>query len=132
MLAAIPLLAIAVIAYNVAALILRADLAHPLFAIDLPSGAAWSLSTGDLLICLALILLFFEVLKATRAIGAAILDHVASMALFVICLLEFLLVPACGTSVFLVITLTTFIDVIAGFSVGVASARRDISVTDRL
>ena len=132
MLAALPLLAIAVVAYNILALVLGIDLARPLFAVALPSGAAWSLSMGDLLICLALVLLFFEVLKATRAAGAAVLDHAASMAVFVICLLEFLLVPGCGTSVFLIITLTAFIDVIAGFSVGVASARRDISVSDRL
>jgi hypothetical protein len=51
------------------------------------------------------------------------------MVLFVVALLEFLLVPACGTSVFLIITALTLIDVIAGFTVSLSTARRDIAIT---
>jgi hypothetical protein len=84
-----------------------------------------------LLICSGLVLLFFEILKATVVSGASSLDHALSMALFVLPL-EFILFKACGTTVFMIIALLTFIDVIAGFSISVATARRDISVSDRL
>ena len=51
------------------------------------------------------------------------------MVLFVVALLEFLLVPARGTSVFLIITALTLIDVIAGFAVSLSTARRDITIS---
>ena len=62
-----------------------------------------------------------------RRAGAG--DHALSMTLFVIALLEFLLVPACGTSVFLIVTALTLIDVIAGFAVSLSTARRDIAIS---
>lgn len=50
------------------------------------------------------------------------------MILFVVALLEFLLVTACGTDVFLLLTALTLIDVISGFAVSLSTARRDISI----
>jgi hypothetical protein len=132
MLKAFPLLAIVVILYNVLAFVAGPGLADPVAAVELPSGAVWAFTVGELLICSGLVLLFFEIFKATVVSGASSLDHALSMALFVVCLLGFLLVKACGTSVFMIIALLTFIDVIAGFSISVATARRDISVSDRL
>ena len=96
-------------------------------AATLPSGAAWSLSVGDLLILAGVALLFFEIVKASRSRRAGI-DHALSMVLFVVALLEFLLVRGCGTSVFLIITALTLIDVIAGFTVSISTARRDIAI----
>src|SRR4029450_2071011 len=46
------------------------------------------------------------------------------MVLFVVALPEFLLVPARGTSVFLIITALSLIDVIAGFAVSRAARHR--------
>jgi hypothetical protein len=132
MLKAFPLLAIVVILYNVFAFMAGPGLADPVAAVELPSGAVWTFTVGELMICGGLVLLFFEIFKATVVSGASSLDHALSMALFVVCLLEFLLVKACGTSVFMIIALLTFIDVIAAFSISVATARRDISVSDRL
>jgi hypothetical protein len=132
MLKAFPLLAIVVILYNVFAFVAGPGLADPVAAVELPSGAVWTFTVGELMICGGLVLLFFEIFKATVVSGASSLDHALSMALFVVCLLEFLLVKACGTSVFMIIALLTFIDVIAAFSISVATARRDISVSDRL
>jgi hypothetical protein len=132
MLASLPLLVFVVIAYDVLVLLVGLDPGRRLFATVLPSGGIWTMQLGDLLVCAGLILLYLEILKATRTTRASALDHALSTGLFVVCLLEFLLVPACATSVFLILTLTTFIDVIAGFSVGVATARRDISIGGRL
>jgi len=50
------------------------------------------------------------------------------MAVFVAALLEFLLLKGFGTLTFFLITLMTFIDVIAGFTVTIQGARRDFGV----
>lgn len=101
-------------------------LESPWLAVTLPSGAAWSLSAGDGVVLVGLVCLYVEVAKSTRTRMTAVLDHVASLALFVVALLEFLLWPAAGHSAFLLITVMCLVDVIAGFTVGMAVARRDI------
>ena len=125
---AIPFLAIIVIAYNVIALLTGLALSGAMMSATLPSGAAWTLTVGELLILAGIALLFLEIVKASRSRTAGV-DHALSMMLFVVALLEFLLVPTCGTSVFLIITALTFIDVIAGFTVSLSAARRDIAIT---
>ena len=125
---AILFLAIIVIAYNVIALLTGPALSSAVISAALSSGAAWTLTLGDLLILAGISLLFLEIVKASHSRRAGV-DHALSMVLFVVTLLEFLLVPACGTSVFLIITALTLIDVIAGFSVSLSTARRDIAIT---
>ncbi len=127
MFTAIPLLTIIFITYNVIALLTGPELSRSIIEATLPSGAAWTLTLGDLLILIGIALLFLEIVKATRSRRAG-MDHAMSMVLFVIALLEFLLVPACGTDVFLIITALTLTDVIAGFSVSLSTARRDIAI----
>ena len=61
------------------------------------------LTVRELIILAGISLLFLEIIKASRSRRAGV-DHALSMVLFVVALLEFLLVPACGTSVFLIIT----------------------------
>ena len=48
--------------------------------------------------------------------------------MFVICLIEFLTVKEAATSVFFIIMFIALIDVIAGFSVTIRAARRDLNV----
>jgi hypothetical protein len=127
MFAFIPFLTIVVVAYNVIALLTGPSLATAVTGARLPSGADWVLTVGDLLILAGIALLFLEILKASRSARTSGLDHALSMGLFVVALLEFLLVPACGTGVFLIITGLTLIDVIAGFTVSLSTARRDIT-----
>ena len=78
--------------------------------------------------CLGLLTLFFELLKSTGIGRAAIVNHAFSMVLFIICLIEFLMLDAFATSVFFLITLMCLLDVMAGFIVTLAAARRDIGV----
>ena len=56
------------------------------------------------------------------------LDHGLSMVVFVVCLVEFLLVKQAATSVFFFITLASMIDVIAGYTIGIRVARRDLQI----
>lgn len=129
----IPLLVLAFIAYNLVVLFganIPADeiLRKPLFQIPMLRGSQWIFSKGDLIILLTMILLFFELIKATYTSSSSLIDHGLSMVVFIACLVEFLVVPQAATSVFFFIMIATLIDVVAGFSIGIRTARRDFNI----
>ena len=131
MFAAIPLLALPVIVYNLIAFTSGAGGAEgamnsPLFTIHMPTSAAWVVTLGDLLLAASLVVLFVELLKSTTSRRIAIINHSLSMILFIVCLIEFLLAPVFATSTFFLITVMVLLDVLAGFIVTIVSARRDI------
>ena len=128
MLRVFPLLILVLAAYNVVVFFTKLTTESAVFAIALPSKDALAVSLGGLLVVLGLLLLYVEIVKATRTSTVAVVDHVLSMAVFVAALLEFLLLKGFGTLTFFLITLTTFIDVIAGFTVTIQGARRDFGV----
>jgi len=129
---AIPLLLIVVVIWNILVFMTGTPLTAQALSIGLPSATVLTVTTGEALVGLGLILLYFEILKSTRTTGASIIDHVLSMALFVVVLLELILVPAMGTGSFALVVLLTLVDVIAGFTVTISTARRDIGLGDRL
>jgi hypothetical protein len=141
MLIALPLLVIPVVLYNIVVLTgvvsggsgaglgaLSADstLREALFSIPMASGAGWTVGVGDLILFLSLILLFFELLKSTSSQKVAIVNHALSMILFVVCLVEFLLIPGFATSTFFLIGTMVLLDVLAGFIVTIISSRKDL------
>lgn len=135
MFAAFPLLALPVLVYNLIALTLDGGLksidasgrmTEALFTIRMTSQVDWPVSLGDLLLAASLVVLFIELLKSTTSRSIAIINHSLSMILFIVCLVEFLLLPAFATSTFFLITLMVVLDVLAGFIVTIVSARRDI------
>ena len=128
MLRVFPLLILVVAAYNAIVFFTQLTPASALFSIALPSKDALGITLGGLLVVLGLLLLYVEIVKATRTSGAAVVDHVLSMAVFVVALLEMILMKGFGTLTFFLITLMTFIDVIAGFTVTIQGARRDFGV----
>ncbi|MDO9416634.1 hypothetical protein [Pararhizobium sp.] len=133
MIAAIPLMIVPFVLYNLAMTGVLggggiAVLDTQVMSLSMLSGAIWTLALGDLFILIALVLLFVEILKATRTSSKALMDHLLSMVLFVIFLVEFLLVPGAATQIFFILMTISFIDVIAGFSVSMRSAGRDISI----
>lgn len=132
MLAAIPLMIVPLIAYNLVLIGLVgggvASLGSTITSLSMMSGATWTMSLGDLLITVSLVLLFIEVLKATRTGSWSVIDHMLSMFVFVAFLVEFLLVRDAATQVFFILMVIAFIDVIAGFSVSIRSAGRDVSI----
>jgi len=125
----IPLIVIAFILYNVVVLMFGVEalgnLALP--EIHMLSGGTWRFTWGDAIILLTLILLFIEIVKATYTTTSSLVDHGLSMLVFVACLVEFLLTPQAATSVFFLIMTATMIDVIAGFTIGIRVARRDLA-----
>ncbi len=134
LLAAAPLPILPVAAYNLYFLTLggglkthdaHARLTAPLFTLTTAPGGVWPVSAADLTVAAALVVLFIELLKAGASRRIALVNHSLAMALFVACLVELLLAPACATSTFFLITLTVLLDVVAGFIVTVAGGRRE-------
>jgi hypothetical protein len=99
-----------------------------LFKFKLMSGAIWFMTVGDLFVIVGLICLFIEVLKSTRTSQAAIMDHILSTLVFIVFLIEFIMVRGAGTSTFFILSLMSLFDVIAGFTVTITTARRDITM----
>ena len=144
-----PLLVIPVALYNLRAIgfggsvemanefgeIIRADSAPILSLLNdrflgLPmiSGVDWILTKGDAILLLAVVFLFLEILKSTSTGTSTIINHAVSMILFIVCLIQFLLLPNFATSTFFILMSMTLLDVLAGVVVTIVSARRDFGV----
>lgn len=134
---AIPLMIIAFILYNVVVLLGGNEAADTILRkviFSVPSIRAnvegvrtyWTFTWGDLILLVSFLVLFVEILKATYTSTASLLDHGFSMLVFIACLIEFLLVDRAFTSVFFMIMVATLIDVVAGYTIGIRVARRDI------
>ena len=77
---------------------------------------------------ITMIFLFVELIKATYTSAASLVDHGLSMLVFIICIIEFLVVDAAATSVFFFVMVGALIDVVAGFTIGIRVARRDLTI----
>ena len=106
--------------------VVRGHLADAWMRVPMASGVEWVVTFGDVMVMLALLLLFIELLKSTSTGTAAIFNHALSMLVFIICLVEFLLHPAFATSTFFLIMIMSLLDVLAGVIVTIVSARRDV------
>lgn len=133
MMAAFPLMVVPLALYNMAMIGLFGG--HGIAALDgvivsLPmlSGAVWTMRSGDLLIVVALVMLFLEIVKASRNSAGSLMNHMLSIIVFVAFLVEFLLVQGAATQIFFILMTITFIDVIGGFVVSLRTAGRDISI----
>jgi hypothetical protein len=134
-----PLLLIAVVLYNLLAFtapwltgtsmdaVLSRSLDMRMF-----SGDVWHFTTGDLIVLVTLVLLFVEVLKSTGTGAVNVLNHGLSMGTFVLALIEFMVVPGFSTSTFFLIMAMTLFDVVAGFTVSIVAAKRDLGTTGTL
>lgn len=134
---AIPLILFVFIFYNILVLLgggsgtaVETDklLRDVLLPIRMLNDQVWNFSWGDLIVLLLFFTLFAELLKATYTSSTSLLDHGLSMLVFVICLIEFLMVPQAQTSVFFFIVIATLIDVVAGYTIGIRVARRDLAI----
>lgn len=128
MLLSLPLMIVPLALYNALAFGAAVDWAGTAVSVGMVSGNGFVLTNGDLLVVLALVLLFAEVLKATRTGAGSILDHLLSTAVFIAALVEFLLVGLAATATFFLLTVIALIDVAAGFSITIRAARRDVAL----
>ena len=123
----VPLLALVVAVYTALALVASGWLGTVLFSLPLLSGATLLFRGDDLLLVVSLFLLGIEISRATSSSSAAILNHVLSLLVFIIALIGFIVMPQLGNTTFFLILLMTLIDVIAGFTVTITAARRNVS-----
>ncbi len=118
---AFPLLLVPFALYNIIAFILNLPFTDTVLTIPLMANGSLPVTTGDLLLVVAMLLLYVEFIKAARFVARAPMDHVLSFLLFVAMVCELMLVPRAATSTLLLLAVLSFVDVIAGVSV---SARR--------
>jgi len=122
-----PLMIVPVIIYSVVVMFMGGDLTSPIFAVPMSSGQL-DLSQGDILVILGMFFLFIELVKAAGSGTATIINHAASMLVFVIAFGLFLLSEGFGTATFFLIALMTLMDTVAGFIITIVAARRDLAV----
>ena len=128
----LPMLVLALIAYNLALTMghdFRLPPSQPLWQATLISGAAWSAGWNEVMIVGGLALLFIEILKSTRTTQSSTLEHLLSMLVFIIFIVEFLVVAGAGTNVFFLLGLMSLIDVMGGYAISIAVARKDLNIT---
>ncbi len=125
-----PMLAVVLIAYNVIMLTGDSIQTNPdLIRIPLMANDdVMHLKLGDILVMLGIVFLYFEILKATRASKSTIIDHALSLVVFIVFLIEYIVVAGAGTATFMILTLMSLLDVIAGFTITISTSRRDISL----
>ena len=125
---AFPLLLVPFALYNMVAFLLELPFETPLFGFSLLSGERFAVNVGDLLVILGVLLIYLEILKATRLAAKAVMDHLLSVMLFAAMVFEFVSVPRAATSVFLILIALSFVDVITGLSVATPDPRRRIAL----
>ena len=124
-----PLLVIPFAIYNMIAFLMPGlNWTDKIATIHLMSGQDWTVTTEDVLIAFAILLLAGEIMKATRISTRSIVDHILSLVLFIAMLVEFLLVKQAGSSTFFILMVTSIVDVVAGFTVTTRTAQRDLMV----
>lgn len=142
MFAVLPFLGLLVVAYAIIAILgpgtfgydggMSEFLNSTMFSITgLPSVSPenpWTVTMGDVLVTIGLVLLALEVLKATNTNKLSLGNHGLSALVFVLSLVMFIMVPNFGTTTFFLITAMTLFDVLVGMLTTIITARRDIGV----
>ncbi len=133
MIAAFPLLLVPLALYNLAMIGLMGEggaaaLEKVVLSLSMLSGAVWTMSLGDLMIVIGLVALFFEIVKATRTGSGSLINHMLSLVVFILFLVEFLLVQGAATQIFFILMTIAFLDVIGGFVISIRTAGRDVSI----
>ncbi len=128
----VPLFVFVILLYVIMALLLPEGAlelgAEALFTMELPSGSLWKPSWSGIFIMFGVVMLYFEVIKSTKTNTLASVEHVFSIGVFILALMLFILYKPTGTSTFLIITLMSLLDVVAGLSISIAAARRDFNM----
>lgn len=134
MLRSFPLLLLAVVLYNLLAAVhgFAAPAMDTMLSYHVPvkmfSGQIWQFSVGDLVVVISLALLFVEVVKSTRTTAIEVINHALSMLVFIVALVEFITLPAFATSPFFFLVTMTVFDIVAGFTISIVAAKRDLGV----
>jgi hypothetical protein len=113
---AFPLLLVPFALYNMVAFLLDLPFGDMLFSIPVLAGRSLPVSTGDAIVLLGVLFLYLEFLKVMRLRYRPVMDHLLSLLLFGLMVLELLALPKAATSTFLILAAFSLIDVIGGLS----------------
>jgi hypothetical protein len=128
---AFPLLLLPFAFFNIVVFLLNnMPFTETVFTIPLPSepnmplvfDRSMPVRLGDLIVAIGMLLLYVEVVKAARPGGKGVIDHLLSFIVFLAMAAELVLVPraavpAGATPTLLLLTVLSFVDVIAGLSI---------------
>ncbi len=92
------------------------------------SGDTWHFGVNDLLVLIALVMLFVEIVKATRTTSREIVNHALSMLTFVFAIICFITLKGFATSTFFLIMGMCLFDVIAGYTISIVAAEHDLGL----
>jgi hypothetical protein len=113
---AFPLLLVPFALYNMVAFLLDLPFGDMLLSVPLLAGRSLPVSTGDAIVLLGVLFLYLEFLKVMRLRYRPVMDHLLSLLLFGLMVLELLALPKAATSTFLILVAFSLIDVIGGLS----------------
>jgi hypothetical protein len=124
-----PLLLIPFAVYNIIAFLMPGiGWSAPVTHVQMVSGVEWSMAPGDILVALAILMLFGEIVKSTRMGIRTVIDHSLSLLVFIAMVIEFILVKQTATATFFLLLVISLFDVIGGFTVTLRSAQRDVTI----
>ena len=124
-----PLLLVPFAIYNIIAFLIPGlSWTGPFITIHMTSGGECTLSVGDILVALAVLTLFGEVMKSTRIGFRTVVDHAMSLILFLGMLVEFIMVKQAASYTFFMLLIIGFVDVLGGFAVTLRSSQRDLTI----
>ena len=126
-----PLLIVPFLLYHAIALFTGQDPAFwsgEVLSIPMVSGVAWTMTSGDLMLVLGLVCLFIEIVKSTNTGRGSVAEHMLSTVVFIAFLVTFLLLGYCASSVFFLLMVMALVDVVAGFTVSITGAGRDVTM----
>ncbi len=125
----IPFTVIPWIVFNIVGVTSGADVWNGgIFDLPMVSGQTWAFTWRDLMVVFGVACLFGEVLKSTNTGARAIVNHILSTLVFIAYLIEFIVVGFAAQSVFFILTILALFDVLAGFTISIKAARRDLAV----
>jgi hypothetical protein len=105
---------------------------NPVLTATLFSGAQWVMTAGDVMVVIGLVALFVEILSAASLANRTIGNHLVSILVLIIYVIEFVVIERAANSTFFILTVIALIDVLAGIVITIRLAQRDIAFSDRV
>ena len=102
------------------------------FTLPLFSGVDWPLQVGDLMVIVGLLALMGEVFRATSMARNAVTNHLLSIIVLIVYVIEFVVLGDAANSTFFILTIVALIDVLTGVVVTLRLATRDVTFGDHI
>jgi hypothetical protein len=97
--------------------------------ITLPSGQSWNPTVGQVIILIGVLILAVELFKSAQDTRGSVVDHMLSILVFIFYFAFFLSKPWARNDVFVLMGAMSFLDVVTGFTITIAIARRDMVIS---